>query len=215
VLSRSDPLWVISLSDPRSPAIVGQLEIPGWSDDVFPRGQQLLAVGRGDRGNQVAVALFEVSDPAAPAELARVAFGDASANSEANADFRAATLLGDGSSDGLVAVPYTDATWDQGRCVPEHHVQLVELQAAGLTLRGSSSAHAGRVLRTLPIDGSLYALGRQQVSALDISDPDAPQVVAAIDVGASEAEDKRRVMSGRLFHPLARGTPAVVSGALT
>jgi hypothetical protein len=189
LVTRQDPLWVISLSDPRSPTIVGQLEIPGWSDYVFPRGQQLVAVGRGDRGNQVAVALFDVSDPAAPAELARVAFGDDSANSEANADFRAASIIDADQSDGLVVVPYTDANWEQGGCVPEHHVQLVELEDAGLTLRGSSSAHAGRVLRTLPIEGSLYTLGRQEVSALDISDRDTPQVVAAVDVAEGGQPD--------------------------
>jgi len=179
---RTDPLWVISLSDPRAPTIVGHLEIPGWSDYVFPRGQQLVAVGRGDRGAQVAVTLFDVSDPAAPAELGRVEFGDATATSEANTDFRAASIMGDEQSDGLVVVPYTNAVWEEERCVQEHHVQLVQLDEAGLTLRGNSSSHAGRVLRTLPIGDGLYTLSRHEVSVLDISDVDAPQVVAAVDV---------------------------------
>jgi uncharacterized secreted protein with C-terminal beta-propeller domain len=186
VILQTDPLWVISLTDPSAPEVLGHLEIPGWSDYVFPRGEQLVAVGRGDRGDQVAVSLFDVSDPSAPAELSRVAFGARDATSEANTDFRGASVL-DGQGDGLVVVPYTQNVWAEAGCVSEHHVQLVELGALGLTLRGDSSSHQGGVRRTVPIGEELYALGEREVAALDISDRDAPRVVASIDIAGEGA----------------------------
>ena len=133
----------IARRDPSAPTVLGHLEIPGWSDYVFPRGEQLVAVGRGDRGAQVAVSLFDVSDASAPAKLSRVAFGAGDATSEANTDFRGATVIDD-QADGLVVVPYTQSVWREERCVTEHHVQLVELGAAGLTLRGRLERAPGR-----------------------------------------------------------------------
>ncbi len=189
VVLRTDPLWVISLTDPSQPQVLGHLEIPGWSDYVFPRGEQLVAVGRGDQGGQVAVALFDVSHPEAPAELSRVSFGAADASSEANSDFRAASLIDMAQSEGWVVVPYTDNGWNSAGCVPEHHVQLVELGADRLTLRGESSSHRGRVLRTVPIGDGLYALGASEVAALDISNPDEPTIVASVDVSDDDVHD--------------------------
>jgi hypothetical protein len=199
VILQTDPLWVISLTDPSAPEILGHLEIPGWSDYVFPRGDQLVAVGRGDRGDQVAVSLFDVSVPSAPAELSRVSFGAWDATSEANTDFRGASVM-EQEGDGLVVVPYTqNVSGDQG-CVAEHHVQLVELEPAGLRLRGDSSSHQGGVRRTVPIGEGLYALGEREVAALDISDRDAPRVVASIDIGGgvgAASADAPRCTSGR------------------
>jgi uncharacterized secreted protein with C-terminal beta-propeller domain len=181
VIRQTDPLWVVSLENPSEPEIVGELEIPGWSDFVFPRGEQLVAVGRGDRGGQVAVSLFDVTNPAAPGELARVAFGEPDASSEANTDFRAATLV-EGEQDALVVVPFSNNSWGAEGCVPEHHVQLVELGSASLTLRGESSAHRGAVLRTVLIQDQLYALGQREAAALDISDRDTPRIAAAVEI---------------------------------
>jgi hypothetical protein len=184
VILQTDPLWVVSLDNPSAPTILGHLEIPGWSDYVFPRGDQLVAVGRGDRGSQVAVSLFDVSNPSQPTELSRVAFGTDAATSEANTDFRAATLVGVDQTNGLVVVPYTTAAWGQTGCETEHHVQLVDLHATDLSLRGATSPHEGAVRRTLPVGADLYALGEGEVAALDISNRDDPRVVASIDISA-------------------------------
>src|SRR5262249_31093862 len=70
-----DPLWVVSLSDPKKPTVIGHLKVPGWSDYVFPRGDRLLAVGRGNLGARVAVSLYDIADLSHPTELKRVEFG--------------------------------------------------------------------------------------------------------------------------------------------
>jgi hypothetical protein len=71
---QTDPLYTLDLSDPRSPRVVGELKIPGYSAYLHPVGDGLL-MGIGQdatddgrvRGTQVSV--FDVSEPASPVRL--------------------------------------------------------------------------------------------------------------------------------------------------
>ena len=70
---RTDPLWVIDLSEPTKPTIVGELHIPGWSEKMFFHEDRLFAVGMDDQptedekwARRVAVSLFDVKDPTNP-----------------------------------------------------------------------------------------------------------------------------------------------------
>lgn len=70
-----DPFYVVDLSDPETPRVVGELKIPGFSSYLHPLGDGLvLGVGSDatDEGRVTGakVSLFDVSDPAAPTELA-------------------------------------------------------------------------------------------------------------------------------------------------
>ncbi|MGE0710826.1 MAG: beta-propeller domain-containing protein [Planctomycetota bacterium] len=182
-----DPLWVISLADPAQPRVLGELQVPGWSDYVFPRGDRLLAVGRGGAiGETVAAALFDVSDPTKPRELRRLEFGvPSSATSEANSDFRGVAVIESGALGGeaLLAVPYTDNLHDaQGRCAPEHYVQLFDLRPDDLVLRGKVR-ETGLVRRALPLGGRLYAITDKTVAAIDVSDRGAPRNLASLETG--------------------------------
>ncbi len=175
MILQTDPLWVISLEDPRAPKIVGHLIVPGWSDYVFPRGNQLLAVGRGDRGMKVAASLFDVSDPFSPTELRRLEFGSDSATSEANTDFRGVRIVDDGSfgDTSLMVVPVTSNIWNNGSCEPKHYLQLIDILDDDLELRGRV-AEEGLIRRAVPIGNRLYAITDKLVSAVDVSDRDNP-----------------------------------------
>jgi hypothetical protein len=75
---RTDPLYTLDLSDPANPAVVGELEIPGYSAYLHPVGDGLLlGVGQDatDTGQVTGaqVSLFDVSDPAHPTRLDQVA----------------------------------------------------------------------------------------------------------------------------------------------
>lgn len=66
-----DPLYVLDLSDPTAPSLVGELKIPGYSTYLKPiDGDRVIGVGlKGtDTGlsGGVQVSLFDVSDPARP-----------------------------------------------------------------------------------------------------------------------------------------------------
>ena len=103
----TDPLFVIDLSDPANPVQKAELVIPGWSSYIQPLGNRLLSVGV--EAGRVAVSLFDVSNPTAPALLSRVYLGAEGTNSwsEANYDEKAVEFFPDA---GVALVPYNSWT---------------------------------------------------------------------------------------------------------
>jgi hypothetical protein len=102
---QKDPLYTIDLADPADPDVTGELEILGYSAYLHPAGDgRLIGVGQDatEDGSVVGmqVALFDVSDPAAPARVAQTTVTGAS--SAAEWDHRAFLWWPD---DALVAVP--------------------------------------------------------------------------------------------------------------
>jgi hypothetical protein len=108
-----DPLFVIDLADPRNPRITGELKIPGFSSYLHPMEEgRLFGIGQGDAWNTGKLSLFDVSDPAAPAELDAVTLGgpDGWTSSEAAWDHHAFAWF---ATHGLLAVPVTEMTWSR------------------------------------------------------------------------------------------------------
>jgi len=180
----TDPLWVISLEDPAHPVVLGELIVPGWSNFIFPRGDRLVAVGRGDEGNRVAVSLYDVSDPASPAELDRIELGSDSAVSEANTDYRGVSIVeaGELGDRPMVTVPYSSDEWSGGDCTLEHRLQIIDLLSSDLTVRGSF-LQEGKIRRTVPIGPRLYSISDQEVAAIDVSNRSDPTAAAALTIG--------------------------------
>jgi len=81
-----DPLFVIDLSDPESPRVLGKLKIPGYSDYLHPYDEiHLIGVGKetveAEEGDfawyqGVKISLFDVSDVSKPRELVKFEIGD-------------------------------------------------------------------------------------------------------------------------------------------
>lgn len=71
---KKDPLWVVDISDSLAPRIIGELEVPGWSEYIRFYNNRLIALGYDDSdGNRrVSVAIFSVQDPLNPRLLDRV-----------------------------------------------------------------------------------------------------------------------------------------------
>jgi uncharacterized secreted protein with C-terminal beta-propeller domain len=72
---RSDPLYVLDLSDPTDPKTVGELKTPGFSNYLFPVGANLLlGVGQDasstGRAQGVKIGLIDISDLSNPKEIA-------------------------------------------------------------------------------------------------------------------------------------------------
>ena len=71
---QTDPLFVLNLSDPKAPKIIGELKLPGFSSYLHPVTDTLL-LGIGQNGNEsgttpgIKLSLFDVSDPANPKEI--------------------------------------------------------------------------------------------------------------------------------------------------
>jgi len=104
---RKDPLFLLDLSDPANPTVTGQLEVPGYSTHIEPRGDRLIAVGIDDTdGQRPAVVLYDVSDPAAPVQRSRIVLGPPSsfAESAATYDEKAFKIV---EELGLIAIPFS------------------------------------------------------------------------------------------------------------
>ena len=73
----TDPLFVVDLSTPTAPTLLGELHVPGFSDHIQPLGEHhLLTIGRDadeatGRFKGMQVSIFDVSDPASPSLVHR------------------------------------------------------------------------------------------------------------------------------------------------
>jgi hypothetical protein len=165
-----DPLWVVDLSQPEEPRILGELEIPGWSTYLHPWGDRLVACGI--ETNQTTVSLFDVEDPAHPALLKRVTIGTGWSWSEANNDEKAFRVL---PEFGLILLPYQ--SWDEG--VSTTRVQLIDLTPDDLIARGTIDHLMTPRRATLHRDRVVSVSGLELLSA-DIADRDRPRVTAQL-----------------------------------
>jgi hypothetical protein len=181
-----DPLFTFDLSDPASPRIMGELEMPGFISYLHPISDtHLLGVGmeraQGADGNRVKVALFDVSDLARPVDVATVLVGEGWAWSEALWDPKAFTWFG---ARKLLAIPFADWTWPEPGLVSDLRVFEVD-PATGITPRGSLSmadlylTWAGEgwswrwspyVRRSIMADDFVYAVSDAGVRAARVAD---------------------------------------------
>ena len=158
---RTDPLYVLDLSNPADPKTVGELEVAGFSEYLFPLANNLLlGVGRdADTAGRVTglkVALFDVANPALPTQRASVSLG--STGSSSALDFSRHGLnmrvVGGVARIGLPAVltgtPYASGV---------HGLQKLEVDTAARTLRllsmvGQASAAYNTVFAPLWLERS-------------------------------------------------------------
>jgi uncharacterized secreted protein with C-terminal beta-propeller domain len=96
-----DPFFVLDLSDPKNPKILGKLKIPGYSDYLHPYDENhIIGLGKGavqaeEPGADFAwyqgvkLSLFDVTDLANPKEIAKFEIGDRGTDSFALSDHKA------------------------------------------------------------------------------------------------------------------------------
>jgi len=108
---RIDPLFVLDLTEPTNPQLLGELEIPGYSDYLHPFGDDLLiGVGRSTRESPwggvvpdaVQLSLFDVSDLANPTLLHQLELGGYGSTCDASWTHKAFTFMPDRA---LLAIP--------------------------------------------------------------------------------------------------------------
>jgi hypothetical protein len=95
---RIDPFFVIDLSTPAAPKILGKLKIPGYSDYLHPYdANHIIGIGKetgttewgGVSTRGIKLALFDVSDVGNPKQLDKVEIGDPGSDSAALSDHKA------------------------------------------------------------------------------------------------------------------------------
>jgi len=93
-----DPLFVIDLSDPEDPEVLGYLKITGFSDYLHPYDENhIIGIGKETAGGNedfswyqgVKISLFDVTDVNNPVERAKIEIGDRGTDSFALRDHKA------------------------------------------------------------------------------------------------------------------------------
>ena len=88
---QTDPLFVIDLSEPTNPVVLGELKIPGYSKYLHPYDEtHIIGFGENTTTNKyggvvtdgMKMALFDVSNPSNPKELYSVDIGEKGTHSE-------------------------------------------------------------------------------------------------------------------------------------
>lgn len=96
---KTDPLFVINLSEPTNPTVLGQLKIPGYSDYLHPYDEtHIIGVGKetveAEEGyfawyQGIKISLFDVSNVSDPKQMYNVTIGDRGSDSPVLTDHKA------------------------------------------------------------------------------------------------------------------------------
>jgi inhibitor of cysteine peptidase len=189
---RIDPFFVIDLSTPENPKILGKLKVPGYSDYLHPYdATHIIGIGKETASNDwggvsvsgVKMALFDVSDVANPKQIDKVQIGDAGSDSPALTDHHA--FLFDREKD-LLVIPVravsaghvSDGDYSKYQQQVWHGAYVFGLTPeSGFTLRGTVQHGSGgdgyyyygssssEVKRSLYIGDVLYTISGKQIKA--------------------------------------------------
>lgn len=169
-----DPFFVIDLTNPSNPKILGYLKIPGFNRYLHPYDDNhIIGVGR-DEKFHVKISLFDITNVSAPVPIGNYTFPGAWSDTPVLNDHKA--FLFDKSKD-LLVIPvslnqYVSSTsWWQGAYV--FNVTLAE----GFVLKGRIN-HEGNVIdwnasywvnRALYIDNVLYTVSDKKIMMNDLN----------------------------------------------
>jgi len=163
---QTDPLYTLDLSDPTTPVLLGELKAPGYSAYLHPVGDgRLLGVGQDatDSGQVTGVqaSLFDLTDLAAPAQLAKLTFGQGFAAVES--DPRAFLYA---PEQGLAVVPLE--TYDSATSFTGAVALRVEGDRLVEAARLPAPAGAYGIQRALTVDGVLYTVSAGGIDSYDL-----------------------------------------------
>ncbi|MDD5615121.1 MAG: beta-propeller domain-containing protein [Candidatus Methanoperedens sp.] len=191
---RIDPLFVIDLSDPKNPKVLGELKIPGFSDYLHPYDENhIIGVGKETADNQwggtsikgVKLSLFDVSDVRNPKQLDQYEIGASGTDSEALRDHKA--FLFDRKKN-LLVIPIREVTEKPRYDSRGYYMQRVWQGAYvfnltpedGFKLRGKVSHlddyeedmyywnSPGAVRRSMYMDDVLYTVSAKKIKMNDL-----------------------------------------------
>jgi uncharacterized secreted protein with C-terminal beta-propeller domain len=159
-----DPLFVINLTDPANPRLVGELKVPGFSAYLHPVDADHL-IGVGMLGGSVKVSLFDISDPELPSEVSNVTVPGWS-YTEALWDYKA--VLYDPEQK-LLVLPITsmnNRTWHSESAAYLFKINGTQIETAGMLVVGSNEY----LMRAHYIGDYLYTITDTTIRAYQISD---------------------------------------------
>lgn len=111
-IQQQDPLVVVDVANPEKLSVLGEVEIPGFSQYVHPiDDNHLVTIGSNDSGSGIKLQMFDVTNPMDIPQPKVLDFGNGS-SSEATFNHKAFTFFKEGN---LLAVPLYNYGWDGTR----------------------------------------------------------------------------------------------------
>ena len=182
-----DPLFVIDLSNPNDPKVLGFLKVPGVSDYLHPYDEtHIIGVGR-DATEQgvmkgMKLSLFDVTDFSNPKEISKYIIGERGTDSEALSDHKAFLFS---KSKNLLVIPVRlseGGKWNAWQGAYVFNLDLVD----GFTLKGKITHrnetenetdyyyydYMATIRRSLYMDNTLYTVSSKMVKMNDLIDLD-------------------------------------------
>lgn len=182
----TDPLFVIDLSNPTTPTVLGELKIPGYSKYLHPYDEthligigedtEVVNYGYGDRvvTNGMKMAMFDVTDPNNPQELYNVKIGEKGTYSELLYNHKALLFS---KEKNIIAFPISITDNDYKVTFQGAIVYGVSLEK-GFELKTKISNSAtdydryysrNRVERIIYIKDTLFTLSNVLIKAVDLN----------------------------------------------
>ena len=182
----TDPLFVIDLSNPTTPTVLGKLKIPGYSKYLHPYDEthligigedtEVVNYGYGDRvvTNGMKMAMFDVTDPNNPQELYNVKIGEKGTYSELLYNHKALLFS---KEKNIIAFPISITDNDYKVTFQGAIVYGVSLEK-GFELKTKISNSAtdydryysrNRVERIIYIKDTLFTLSNGLIKAVDLN----------------------------------------------
>ncbi|MGD2044551.1 MAG: beta-propeller domain-containing protein, partial [Acidimicrobiia bacterium] len=166
---QTDPLYTIDLSDPRSPELLGELKIPGYSAYLHPVGEGLLmGVGQDatddGRVQGTQVSIFDVSDLTNPDRIDTYTLSEGT-SSQVEYDHHAFLFW-----EGLAVIPVQQWWWDEDQDKDRAFIGAIglhvgddgEMTEVGKIVHPASEEAEwdwrAQILRSIAIGDSLYTI---------------------------------------------------------
>lgn len=191
-----DPLFVIDLTNPKDPKVLGELKIPGFSNYLHPYDDQyLIGIGKDTKESEwggvttkgLKLSLFDVSDVANPKEVDVYMMGDQGSDSIALHDHKAFLFS---KEKNLLSIPVTirerinERSWGK---LTFSGAAVFHIDENGFELKGKIDHSDGgkesnsdyfwgyqyydnNVLRSLYIDDVLYTFSSRYLKMNDLED---------------------------------------------
>ena len=170
-----DPLFVIDLSDPTNPHVLGELKIPGYSTYLHPYDEtHLIGFGNDTKSNGsggvqndgLKLSMFDVSDINNPKELFTQKIGTKSAYSEAQYNHKAILYL---AQKNIIAFPLQDYQYNNSSS--KILIYQIDLNQ-GFILKSEnkqaiSKDYKKRYERVIFANNKYYLLSKKQVVVVD------------------------------------------------
>jgi MYXO-CTERM domain-containing protein len=192
-----DNLRIISREDPTFLHHLSVIQIPSWSQGFTIVGGQLIAIGRGEQATSVAVTVYKVVNLEGPRWVDTETFGDADGPTGWSLDVRGVGVMqrGELADPPLVVVPYTRFLWDGYECIPERHLQLLDVRWTALQVRGDwiPPDRHGRTEEVVQVGNKVFAISDVSIAAIGLMDRDAPREHMSLSLGGEPADGCRDV----------------------